>query len=115
MYKTMNLGVVGCGVIGDSLAELLKDLGHEVKKYDPAKGFFNDISKAKVVFICVPTLADCKFADIKEAVNYTISKNKNGIIAIRSTVMPGMTDAFAKEQRICLFTGISEGAVSLRR
>ena len=93
----MKISVVGCGIIGNSLAELLIDLGHEVKKYDPAKGLFDDISKSKIVFICVPTKPDCKFEDIKTAVAYANLKNKEGIIAIRSTLMPGMTDEFAKQ------------------
>jgi len=91
----MELGVIGCGVVGGSLSELLEGLGHTVKRYDPAKGFSNIISRSKVIFICVPTKPDCKFEDVKEAVNYATLKNKNGIIAIRSTVMPGMTDNFA--------------------
>ena len=37
-----------------------------------------------------------KFEDVKMAVNYVTSKNKKGIIAIRSTIMPGMTDEFIK-------------------
>jgi len=37
MYKRMELGIVGCGVVGGSLAGLLENLGHVVKRYDPAK------------------------------------------------------------------------------
>jgi len=95
MYKTMDLGVIGCGIIGNSLISLLEDMGHIVQRYDPPKGYGCDISRCKIVFVCVPTKADMKFEDVKMAVNYINSKNKNGIIAIRSTVMPGMTDNFA--------------------
>jgi len=97
MYNKMNLGVVGCGVIGGSLANLLEDLGHQVKRYDPDKGFLDDISDCKIVFICVPTKADMKFEDVKMAVGYANLKNKAGIIVIRSTLMPGITDEFTKE------------------
>lgn len=97
MYNKMNLGVVGCGVIGGSLANLLEDLGHTVKRYDPAKELTDDISKCDIVFICVPTKPDCKFKDIKMAVSYANLENKKGIICIRSTLMPGMTAEFAKE------------------
>jgi len=44
-HKRMNLGIVGCGIIGNSLAGLLEDMGHTVKKYDPAKLLSGDISK----------------------------------------------------------------------
>ena len=91
------MGVVGCGVIGSSLANLLEDLGHEVKRYDPAEGLLDDISTCNIIFICVPTKADMKFEDVKKAVFCTNLKNRKGIITIRSTLMPGMIDEFAKE------------------
>jgi len=96
IYK-MKLGVIGCGVIGESLACLLEDLNHKVKRYDPAKKLTDNISTCDIVFLCVPTKPDLQFEDIKTAVSYVNLKNKKGIIAIRSTLMPGMTDEFAKE------------------
>lgn len=95
----MKLGIVGCGVIGNSLAGLLEDLGHTVKKYDPAKLLAGDISKCEIVFVCVPTKKDTKFEDIKMAIGYINLKNKEGIIAIRSTIAPGMIDEFTKRYR----------------
>jgi len=97
MYNKMNFGVVGCGVVGGSLAGLLDDLGHTVKRYDPAKKLTDDISKCEIVFICVPTKPDMQFEDVKKAVFHVNLENKKGIIAIRSTLMPGMIDEFAKE------------------
>ena len=99
MYNKMNFGVVGCGIIGGSLTNLLEDLGHVVKRYDPYKNLKDDISKCAVIFICVPTKADMKFEDVKKAVRYINSKNEKGIIAIRSTIMPGMTDKFTKKYK----------------
>jgi UDPglucose 6-dehydrogenase len=97
--KRMNLGIIGCGIIGESLAKLLEDMGHFVQRYDPAKLLGCDITLCEIVFICVPTEADMKFEDVKSAVSYTNNKNKRGIIAIRSTIMPGMTDEFAKQYK----------------
>ena len=95
----MEFGIVGCGIIGNSLNDLLEDLGHTVKKYDPAKDLSDDISKAKVIFICVPTKADMKFKDLKMAISYINLKNKKGIIAIRSTILPGMTAELTKQYK----------------
>lgn len=95
----MNLGVVGCGVIGNSLAKLLEDMGHIVQRYDPAKLLGCDITLCKIVFICVPTKADMRFEDVRMAVKYINSKNKEGIIAIRSTIIPGMTDDLIKRYK----------------
>ena len=79
----MEFGIVGCGIIGESFANLLEDLGYVVKRYDPFKNLLDDISKSRVVFLCVPTKPDCKFEDIKMAVSYANLKNKKGIITIR--------------------------------
>jgi len=98
-HKDINFGVVGCGVIGNSLASLLEDMGHTVNRYDPLKGLTDDISECKIVFVCVPTKADMKFEDVKKAVRYINKKNKKGIIAIRSTIIPGMTDEFTEKYK----------------
>jgi len=97
--KRMNLGIVGCGVIGNSLAGLLKDMGYPVKQYDPVKGLIDDISECEIIFVCVPTKKDMKFEDVKTAVSYINLKNKKGIITIRSTLMPGMIDKFIKRYK----------------
>lgn len=99
MSIPMELGIVGCGIIGNSLAKLLEDMGHWVKRYDPAKLLAGDISKCEIVFVCVPTKADMKFEDVKMAVGHVNLKNKKGIIVIRSTIMPGMTDEFTKRYK----------------
>lgn len=99
MYNKMEIGIVGCGVIGNSLAGLLEDMGHTVKRYDPAKLLAGDISKCEIVFICVPTKKDMKFEDVRMAVGYVNLENKKGIIVIRSTIMPGMTDEFIKRYK----------------
>lgn len=98
-HKKMELGIVGCGIIGNSLASLLEDMGNTVKRYDPAKLLGCDITLCEIVFICVPTKADMKFEDVKMAVSYVNLKNKKGIIAIRSTIIPGMTDEFTKRYK----------------
>jgi len=98
-HEKMNFGVVGCGIIGGSLANLLEDMDHTVKRYDPFKGLTDDISECKIVFVCVPTKADMKFKDIKKAVKYINNKNKKAIIAIRSTIIPGTIDKFTKQYK----------------
>ena len=98
-HKKMRIGIVGCGIIGNSITGLLKDMGYPVKRYDPFKDLTDDISKCEIIFICVPTKADMKFKDVRKAVRYTNKKNKKGIIAIRSTIMPGMIDKLTKQYK----------------
>lgn len=95
----MELGIIGCGVIGGSLNSLLEDMGHTVKLYDPDKDLFDDISDCEIIFLCVPTKADMKFKDVKMAVRYINKKNKEGIIAIRSTIIPGTIDKLTKQYK----------------
>ena len=98
-HNRMNLAVVGCGTIGNSLDHLLEDMNYPVKRYDPFKGLNDDISECEIIFVCVPTKADMKFEDVKIAINYVNLKNRKGIIAIRSTILPGMTDEFIKRYK----------------
>jgi len=98
-HENINFGVVGCGVIGGSLANLLEDMSHTVKRYDPFKGLNDDISECEIVFICVPTKPDCKFEDLKMAISYVNLKNQKAIIAIRSTIIPGTIDKLTKQYK----------------
>jgi UDPglucose 6-dehydrogenase len=97
MCKQLELGIVGCGIVGGSLADILEGLGYVIRRYDPAKNFYDDISACEIVFICVPTKEDMQFNELREALDYTARKNQKGIIVIRSTVIPGMTDNFSME------------------
>ncbi|MFH0897587.1 MAG: NAD(P)-binding domain-containing protein [Candidatus Bathyarchaeota archaeon] len=75
----MKIEVVGHkGVVGNATYELFKRLGYEVKGSDKGE----QIRKADVYFICVPE------DNIEELIS-ALTNYANGLIVIRSTVVPG--------------------------
>lgn len=99
------IGIIGVGMVGMPLKRYFE----EVKKYqrgkelflydiDPKKGYFDDINKADVVFVCVPTprltngSADLK---VLESAFDRIGQRK--IVVIKSTVPPGTTETLQKK------------------
>lgn len=96
----MILGVAGLGVVGSALAEYLQCEKHIIKRYDPAKGFTDDLSDCDFVFICVsaPTTVMADWPVDVSNIKDVISRFGNGPkYFIRSTVTPGTTDMLRKQ------------------
>ena len=98
MYKRFTrCGVVGVGMVGGAMQRYLeKKQGLEIFLYDKGKGLgsIDDINKAEIVFICVPTpyLKDGKGFDLS-FVEETLSWLRGDkIVVIKSTVLPGTTE-----------------------
>lgn len=89
----MEIGIVGCGVVGGTFAKMLTIQGHSIKKSDMYKNYFDDISKADIVFICIND-TDKEMTNIKSVFKEVAKTNQKGIIVIRTTVIPGTTDEF---------------------
>jgi len=93
--KIEKIGIVGVGMVGGSLLEYFKKQGREHYLYDKGKNFgsMEDINKADIIFICVPTPFNKEkqsfdLTYVEESCN-NISGDK--IIVIKSTVLPGTT------------------------
>ena len=95
--KKIKVGVIGIGMVGEPIKRWFEEcLGYRRNKelfcYDtnPKKGFNDDINKADIVFVTVPTPANpdssCDLSAVESAVG-TISGGK--IIVVKSTVPPG--------------------------
>lgn len=98
------IGIIGIGMVGTPTARWFKEVrgwerGKDLFLYDidPAKGFFDDINKSEVVFICVPTP---RYPDGRANLSAVESAFKmlsgNKVVVIRSTVPPGTTESFQK-------------------
>lgn len=85
----MNIGIVGVGTVGGALRDVLPK-GHNIILYDPPKKMEGDLSSCKVIFVCVPT-KNKALIHLENALDYIDSVNKDGLIAIKSTVPPGTT------------------------
>lgn len=98
------IGVIGVGMVGTPLARYFQELkgygrGRDLFLYDvdPAKGCGDDVNRAEVIFVCVPTpRAPDGRADLS-AVNDAFGRISGGkIVVIKSTVPPGTTESFQR-------------------
>ncbi|TSC70609.1 MAG: UDPglucose 6-dehydrogenase [Parcubacteria group bacterium Gr01-1014_70] len=100
-----NIGIIGVGMVGAPLKRYFEErrgytrgAGLFVYDIDSRKGYGDDINRADVIFICVPTPRDengsAKINAVADALT-TISGEK--IVIIKSTVPPGTTEYFQKK------------------
>ena len=97
------LGLLGKGTVGSAVYEGLKSIGHNMSFYDPShpETKFEDILDTECVFICVPTdQADNGECDVS-IVNSVVAKlnevGYKGLVAIKSTVVPGTSARLQEE------------------
>ncbi len=105
--EKIKIGIIGVGMVGTPLMRWFLEKGWERGKdlfcydADPKKNIFDDVSKANVVFICVPTPSNpdgsCN-ASIVESVIAQLP-DKERCVVIKSTVPPGTTAALRKKYK----------------
>ncbi|MFH1575377.1 MAG: hypothetical protein ABIB55_00325, partial [Candidatus Nealsonbacteria bacterium] len=88
---------VGVGMVGGAMKRYLeKKQGLELFLYDKGKGLgsIDDVNKAEIVFICVPTpyLKDGKGFDLSYVEETLGWLQGEKIVVIKSTVLPGTTE-----------------------
>ncbi len=97
----MRIGIIGVGVIGGALFNVIKAKGLPVSGFDKFKAEYqrpecwDAVLGSDVAFICVPTRTVDKMQDLSEVMNVFSSLNEacfTGIAVLRSTVLPGTTD-----------------------
>lgn len=95
----MKLGIMGRGVVGSALLEYYNGCGHQVWSYDKAHDTPESLQElnrnAEVVFICVGTPYDEQNGGLDCSAVYEAVDALEGekTVIIKSTVMPGTTDA----------------------
>ena len=98
----MNIGVVGVGVVGGACKFGFELLGHNVLVHDIAlETTIDDVLDTEAVFICVPTpRADdgsCDVSIVEQVIADLKTRDYKGILAIKSTVVPGTTERLREE------------------
>lgn len=93
----MKIGIIGKGIVGDAVYHGLSQVGHDMLHYDIKDGtIIDNVIDTEIVFVCVPTDSDkdgrCDVSVVKEIIAQLDSKKYNGIVVIKSTVIPGTTD-----------------------
>ncbi len=94
----MKVGIVGIGVVGGACKFGFELLGQHVAVHDIALDTtLDDVVESEIVYICVPTPRDvdgsCDISIVREVLDGLKERNYTGIIAIKSTVAPGTTEA----------------------
>jgi UDPglucose 6-dehydrogenase len=99
----MKIGIVGKGTVGSAVYEGLEYLGHTMSFFDPKYegSQFEHVLDTDVVFISVPTdqaaNGDCDTTIVDHVVGKLASANYQGLVSIKSTVIPGTTDRLQKQ------------------
>lgn len=106
----MKIGIIGKGTVGKAVYEGLEYLGHNMCFFDPAHqgSTLNDVLDADCVFISVPTNqasnGDCDTSIVEKVISELSENNYSGLVAIKSTVVPGTSERLSKafpNLRIC--------------
>jgi len=98
--KELKIGVMGLGMVGGALKRYFDKKGHQVFFYDKGKneGSVEEVNKADVVFICVPTpYTEGTGFDISYVQDACSNISGNKILIIKSTVLPGTTEELQKK------------------
>ena len=98
----MKIGIVGVGVVGGACLKGFELLGHDVFAHDPKLGTTLDIVKdTDMVYVCVPTPSaddgSCDLGIVRETIKGLESLNYQGLVALKSTSIPGTTDQLISE------------------
>ena len=94
------IGIIGVGMVGMPLKRWFEENGYErnfdlfLYDIDRKKNYFDDVNKADIVFVAVPTPRDrdgsCDLLAVIHALG-RIDKWLPKIVVIKSTVQPGIT------------------------
>lgn len=105
----MVIGIIGVGVVGSAIKQGFQDLGHIIKIHDiKLNTTIENVLDTDIIYLCLPTNSDidgsCNIKEISKTIKLLSNKKYKGIIAIKSTIIPGtytkLTKLFYKE-RLC--------------
>lgn len=100
----MKIGIIGVGAVGSANKKGFKHLGHEVLVHDVRLNTtIQDVLTAEINFLCVPTPSmddgQCDTTILESVIQELDDNNYNGIIAIRSTAVPGFTQSMIEKHK----------------
>lgn len=95
----INIGIIGCGIIGNTLKDWLETNNSECKLFisDPGKGYNDDLSSIDVAFIQIHIPTENDGTQDLTTLKEIICNLPNVPIFIRTTILPGTTDMLSKE------------------
>lgn len=92
----MQIGIVGCGIVGSACKFGFEKLGHKVHVHDlKLNTSIYDLLESEIIYICVPTPMKqdgcCDTTIVESVVDKLSDLYYSGVVAIKSTVPPGTT------------------------
>jgi len=99
----MDIGLVGKGSVGNAVFLGLSQLGHSMSFFDTKypDSQINDVLYTELIFVCVPTNStksgDCDVSLVALVVDQLSKLNYSGVVAIKSTVIPGTTEKLIEQ------------------
>jgi len=102
----MNIGIIGLGIVGSAIKFGFEKLGNDIFYHDIKHNTsITDVLDTEVCYICVPTPSSedgsCDISIVEKVIGELLQYNYTGIIAIKSTVVPGTTEyLLSKYKRI---------------
>lgn len=109
--EKIKIGIVGLGMVGEPMCRWFQQVrgykrGEDLFCYDtdPKKGYFDDVNKADVIFVAVPTPPNpdgsCNISSVEQALQvldiFCHANHGHKIVVIKSTIPPGTTEMFQK-------------------
>jgi UDPglucose 6-dehydrogenase len=100
----MKIGIIGLGAVGSANKQGFEHLGHEVLVHDvKLNTTIQDVLSAEISFLCVPTPSaddgQCDTTILESVIQELDDNSYNGIIAIRSTAVPGFTQSMIEKHK----------------
>ena len=98
----MKIGIIGVGAVGSANKKGFEYLGHEVCVHDTKLNTkISEVCATEINYVCVPTPqaenGSCDTSIIESVIDELAQCNYKGIIAIRSTVVPGFTQSMIEK------------------
>ena len=98
----MKIGIVGLGIVGSAIRHGFEKLNHDVSVHDISQDTkILDVVNTQVCYICVPTPYREGSSDnssiVRSVIRQLVELNYDGVIAVKSTVLPGSTERFISE------------------
>lgn len=96
----MKIGIIGYGYVGDAVKNGFENKGFTVKAHDKFKesDSFEDVASCDFIFICVPTPSkedgSINLSIIDEVIERLADARSQGIITVKSTVIPGTAQGY---------------------
>ncbi len=110
---SINIGIVGLGIVGSAVRFGMQKLGHRVAVHDKVMDTsIHDVLDTELVYLCLPTSrqadGSCDTSVVESVTDELVKLGYKGVIVIKSTVTPGTTDMLQARYPKCRLCHVPE-------